>query len=83
MLDSAITSNFKHVKKKRKIDLEGQMFHEKWKDKYFFRDVNGRPVCLICSEPVAVVKENNIKRHYEMHTEKYDKYTGQLRRKKM
>ncbi|XP_073694049.1 general transcription factor II-I repeat domain-containing protein 2-like [Garra rufa] len=58
------------------------MFQEKWKEKYFFCEVNGKPVCLICSQAVAVQKEYNIKRHYDIHAEKYDKYTGQLRTEK-
>lgn len=68
---------------KRKIDLEGRMFQEKWKEKYFFSEVNGKPVCLICSQAVAVQKEYKIKRHYDIHAEKYDKYTGQLRTEKV
>ncbi|KAI7800955.1 putative general transcription factor II-I repeat domain-containing protein 2-like [Triplophysa rosa] len=71
------------MSKKRKIDLEGRMFQEIWKETYFFCEDNGRPVCLICSQAVAVQKEYNIKRHYEIHAETYDKYTGQLRTEKV
>ncbi|KAL0202287.1 hypothetical protein M9458_000305 [Cirrhinus mrigala] len=59
------------------------MFQEKWKEKYFFCEVSGKPVCLICSQAVAVQKEYNIKRHYDIHAEKYDKYTGQLQTEKV
>lgn len=41
-----------------------------------FTDVNGKPVCLLIGESVAVMKEYNLRRHYETsqkHTDK-DKY---------
>ncbi|KAJ0069923.1 hypothetical protein NL108_016510 [Boleophthalmus pectinirostris] len=71
------------MSKKRKVDTEGRIFQDRWKEKYFFWEVGGKPVCLICSQQVAVAKEYNIKRHYETHAEKYSEYTGQLRTKKL
>ncbi|KAL2083019.1 hypothetical protein ACEWY4_020792 [Coilia grayii] len=71
------------LSKKRKVDTEGRIFQERWKEKYFFWEVGGKPVCLICSQQVAVPKEYNIKRHYETHSEKYSKYTGQHRMEKL
>ena len=43
-----------------------------------------RPICLICSQSVAVIKEHNIKRHYMLkHADKYDKFTLNLRKEKV
>ena len=33
--------------------------------KYFFTEVNGRCVCLLCNESLAVYKEYNVRRHYD------------------
>ena len=71
------------LSKKRKVDTECRIFQDKWKENYFFWEVGGKPVCLICSQQVAVAKEYNIKRHYETHAEKYCEYTGQLRTQKL
>lgn len=30
-----------------------------------FTDIAGKPVCLICGANVAVIKEFNLRRHYE------------------
>ena len=53
--------------KKRKVDSENRAFKEEWTDAYLFILPIGstKPVCLICSETVALVKSGNIKRHYE------------------
>ena len=37
-----------------------------------FTDVKGKPVCLVCGANVAVMKEYNLRRHYE--TKHQDKY---------
>ena len=50
----------------------------------FFAEVNGIPVCLVCSQQVSVVKEYNIRRHYETpHAERYRGLQGQPRREKV
>ena len=56
--------------KKRKIEDESRVFQAKWTDLYFFTDFNKKPICLICKESISVLKEYNIKRHYEtnVHT---------------
>lgn len=37
-----------------------------------FVDIGGKPVCLVCGGNVAVIKEYNIRRHYETkHEDKY------------
>uniref|UniRef100_A0A8D0G0A3 SPIN-DOC-like zinc-finger domain-containing protein n=1 Tax=Sphenodon punctatus TaxID=8508 RepID=A0A8D0G0A3_SPHPU len=66
--------------KKRKVDQEGRLFKERWTVSYFFVNMNGKPMCLICNKFVAVMKEYNIRRHYNAnHGAKYDEYTGKLR----
>ncbi|RXN10795.1 SCAN domain-containing 3-like protein [Labeo rohita] len=52
---------------KRKVDVENRSFNDDWTEKYAvimptFR--NASPVCLICSETVAVAKEYNLRRHH-------------------
>ena len=37
-----------------------------------FTDAKGKPVCLVCGADVAVMKEYNLRRHYE--TKHQDKY---------
>ena len=50
--------------KKRKVDTESRTFQEKWTIDYFFTQINEKPVCLLCSESVSVMKEYNVRRHY-------------------
>lgn len=70
--------------KKRKVTEEGRLFQEKWKESYFFTCVKGKAVCLICREAVAVLKECNVKRHYETkHASVYDEFLGQFRKDKL
>ncbi|XP_060758524.1 general transcription factor II-I repeat domain-containing protein 2B-like [Neoarius graeffei] len=71
------------LSKKRKVDSEGRIFQEKWREKYFLWEVGGKPVCLICSQQVAVPKEYNVKRHYETDADKYSQFTRQRRTEKL
>lgn len=50
---------------KRKVDTENRAFQSRWEAEYMFTDIGGRPVCLICGDNVAVIKEYNLRRHYE------------------
>lgn len=50
--------------KKRKVDSECRLFKEEWAWKYFFTEYNGKPICLICNEAVAVLKDFNLARHF-------------------
>jgi hypothetical protein len=55
-------------KKKRKVESENRQFLLEWTDLYCFtmpNRVGAVPVCLICTQTVAIVKSSNIKRHYE------------------
>lgn len=72
------------LSKKRKVDTECWIFQEKWTSSYMFTEVNGKPVCLVCMRQVSVLKECNIRRHYEtQHGEKYNSLHGELRKQKV
>ena len=61
---------------KRKVDAENRRFQTRWEAEYMFTEVKGKPVCLLCGESLAVMKEYNLRRHHETsqkHTDK-DKY---------
>lgn len=69
--------------KKRKIEVEHRVFNEEWQEKYFFTILKGKPVCLVCSESVSVLKEYNLRRHYETkHSTELDIFTGLKRKQK-
>lgn len=61
--------------KKRKVDAENRIFKDEWTEKYVFILPTGssKPVCLICSETVAVIKSGNVKRHYETKHVQFEK----------
>ncbi|UYV66586.1 EPM2AIP1 [Cordylochernes scorpioides] len=45
--------------------------------------ISNKALCLICNESIAVLKEYNMKRHYETkHSQNYSKYTGIVRTEK-
>lgn len=72
------------LSKRRKVDTECRFFNEKWTTSYLFMEMHGKPLCLVCLQQVSVLKEYNIRRHYEtLHSEKYDGLQGQLRRDKI
>ena len=60
--------------KKRKVDCENRAFKEEWTDLFMFilPACSSKPVCLICSETVALVKSSNVKRHYETKHKEFD-----------
>lgn len=68
--------------KKRKIASECRRFQTRWENEYFFKEINGKCVCLICNEDVAVMKEYNVRRHYETKHQSYASYTGAERAQK-
>ena len=51
--------------KKRKVDIERRTFNPAWKEQYFFMERFGQAQCLICLKPVVVLKEFNMRRHWE------------------
>jgi len=46
--------------KKRKVDKACRIFQDSWSVSYFFTEVNGILVCLVCSQQVSVVKDYNM-----------------------
>lgn len=66
--------------KKRKVDIEGRLFNKTWTDKYFFTEIQGKAVCLVCGTHVAVLKDYNINRHFvTKHEEKFKNLTDEER----
>lgn len=53
--------------KRRKVDTENKAFNPEWTEAFMFILPVGslKPLCLICSDTVAVVKSGNVKHHYE------------------
>ncbi|KAF7706224.1 hypothetical protein HF521_019478, partial [Silurus meridionalis] len=47
------------------VDFENRAFENRWEAEYMFTDTAGKHVCLICGVNVAVIKELNLRRHYE------------------
>ncbi|XP_042204155.1 general transcription factor II-I repeat domain-containing protein 2-like [Homarus americanus] len=70
--------------KKRKVDAECRVYNEEWGVKYFFVETKDqKTTCVIYSESVAVLKEYNLRRHYETkHLSTYSKFSGKLRSEK-
>ena len=72
------------VSKKRKIADERRVFQEQWEELYFVTAVKDTSHCLICQQKIAVMKEYNMRRHYETtHRDKYDAYKGKVREEKV
>ncbi|UYV76589.1 EPM2AIP1, partial [Cordylochernes scorpioides] len=68
------------MEKKRKIDSECRKFEDQWNIQYFVIESSNKALCLICNESIAVLKEYNMKRHYETkHSQNYSKNTGIVR----
>ena len=65
--------------KKRKVDAECRVFQEKLTNDFFFVEVKGKPVCLVCGEALAVMKKANVERHYSSKHAKLDELKGQMR----
>lgn len=53
--------------KKRKVDQENRQFKTDWTEKYCFflpDHANAKPTCSMCMQSVAVIKSDNLKRHF-------------------
>ncbi|KAL3866588.1 hypothetical protein ACJMK2_043875 [Sinanodonta woodiana] len=67
-------------KRTRTYDAENRIFQERWELSYFFVEHRGAPVCLVCNESVAIMKEYNLRRHYETrHNDDFGKLEGRMR----
>lgn len=72
------------MSKKRKVDAEGRQFQERWESEYMFVINGDKPVCLICYEAVAVMKEYNLRRHFETkHGAKFANFSHQEKQQKV
>ncbi|KAL7395576.1 hypothetical protein ABVT39_019609 [Epinephelus coioides] len=65
--------------KKRKVDAECRIFQKKCTNDFFFVEVKGKPVCLVCGEALAVMKKGNLERHYSLKHAKLCELKGQMR----
>lgn len=69
------------MSRKRKIDADGRMFQERWEGEYMFMLQGEKPVCLLCHEALSVVKEYNIRWHFDTkHGAKYGKISQKNQR---
>lgn len=67
----------------RKTDAEGRRFQERWESGYMFLLQGEKPVCLLCYEAVSMMKEYNIRQHFDTkHGVKYAKCSLQEKKKK-
>jgi hypothetical protein len=65
------------TKKKHKMNSLNRIFQEKWTDEDFCVSINGKALCLICSESITVLKQYNPGRYHDSkHTEKYKNCVG-------
>lgn len=70
--------------KRKKSDSEYRLFQEKWTNLYLFTEVNKKPVCLVCKQQVSIMKDYNLKRHYEtQHAQKFGNIKGDERTTKI
>ena len=67
----------------RQWHTDKRKFKKCWEHDYLFTEVDSNAICLVCKQKVAVLKEYNIRRHYEtMHSHQFAKYTGEDRKVK-
>jgi hypothetical protein len=81
-----INSPIRHVRKRieKEIDSECRVFNEKWSLDYFVIYSGDKIICLICKESISVLKEYNIRRHYETKQKTtFSKFTEKLRLDKL
>jgi hypothetical protein len=65
------------LSKRRRVDSECRKFNESWLGNYFVKEHGNKVMCVICKDVIAVMKEYNIKRHYETkHYAAFDKFSG-------
>ena len=68
--------------KKQKVIDECQVFNENWKTKYFFTEFDGKAICVICQQSVAVLKDYNLKHYFDSkHTRNYINFSDEERKK--
>ncbi len=71
------------MEKSRRWHSDKRNLKKVWQDEFLFTEVKSKAVCLVCKQSVAVLKEYNIRRHYETkHSAAFSKYNGEERKKK-
>lgn len=66
------------MEKSRQWHTDKRNFKKDWQDAFLFTEVKSKAVCLVCKQSVAVLKEYNIRRHYETkHSAAFSKYSGE------
>lgn len=70
-------------KKKRKVDDENRKFQSEWEDLYFFIQIKGKTVCLICRDTISTLKSYNLKRHFEQKHSEIEKLSVGERKAKL
>ena len=69
---------------KRKVEDECRQFQVEWSVKYFFIESENNALCVIYHESVAVVKEYNMRRHYQSkHKGTYSWCDGGIREERL
>ena len=51
--------------KKRKLEDNKRIFQEQWTDKFCFIEHKGNIIRLICKATITVLKDYNLKRHFQ------------------
>ena len=69
--------------KKKKIVGARKVFQKEWTDMFFFIEEREKPFCLKCKRPLAVMKKENFKLHYETNHPELKKLDGELRKMKI
>ncbi len=71
------------MEKSRQWHTDKRNLKKVWQDEFLFTEVKSKAVCLVCKQSVAVLKEYNIRRHYETkHSAAFSKYSGEVRKQK-
>ena len=69
--------------KKKRIEDERRTFQKQWTDKYFFIASAEKVLCLICKKSTPVMKDYNLKRHFEKNHKTYQQLVGEKRTQKI
>ena len=69
---------------KQKVESENRQLNKVWREKLFFVERNGKVLCLICKEMVALPKKGNVEHHYSTcHSSKKDNIMGDVRKEEI
>jgi hypothetical protein len=57
-----------------------RVFNIKWEEEHLFIENNGEPLCLVCQQTISVMKEYNVRQHYEtLHGTQHARYVVKSR----